>query len=141
MTAGDQPTGEQLYQELRTEAARRRVSLHSLGALLFPNGPGWKLEQMRIAAAPKPETVARVRALIAGQLPPLPDTITRQAREAAGLPASKRQVQEERVLDWRLREKADVEHRLNLSRQAHDLRRPGETLHAAAARLATECRT
>jgi hypothetical protein len=131
----ERPTGEQLYEAMRDAAASKGVSLHRLAALLFPNGPGWKLEQMRIARAPKPVTVERVRCLINGDLPPLPETITRQARAAAGMPPSRRELKERRMLHGQQQARDALERRIALSRRAHDVKLPGESLHAAVQRL------
>lgn len=62
-------------------------------------------------------------------------SITRRERENRGLAPSGRQVNQQRILDGKSAEKAAVEQRINLCRRAHDLRRPGETLHAATKRL------
>ena len=138
------PTGEQLYQELVAEARRRQVGVVRLARQLWPYGPNWKLEQMRIAARPKPATVERIRSVIAGE-PVERDfegaidepvlTITRDERAAQGLPPSRRQIYEERSLRRLAEAKAALQRRIALSRLAHERKLPGETLQAATARL------
>jgi hypothetical protein len=133
------PSGEQLYNELCQAAAARGVSLASFCAPLF-NGASWKIEQLRIAKAPKLATVARVRALIAGEPLPLATwsgrppadprhlTMTRAAAEAAGIPPSGRSQYERHLLDQQTAARARTDWQMALSEEARLSRKPGQTV-------------
>jgi hypothetical protein len=131
-------TGQHLWDEIRQAAARAGMSMQRFSAPLF-NEPNWKLEQLRIAKRPKPSTIARVRALIAGEpIPPpsgnqycaarRPLGLTRTAAEQAGFPPSGRSVAENRNLAQALERKARVDHARDLSELARATRRPGQCL-------------
>lgn len=62
-------TGADLVEAVRREAARRNVAVIDLAAKLSPH-PGTWLKQVAIAKRPKPHTIARVNALLAGQAVP-----------------------------------------------------------------------
>lgn len=142
----DRPSGEDLYQELIAEAKRRSVGVYHLGRKLWPYGTNWKLEQLRIAKAPQEATIKRIRAVIAGESiepsfdaevdPPAP--IARAHRRELGLAPSQREHEENRLLERQLEIKRQLEDRIDVCRLAHAKRLPGETLHAAAARLERE---
>jgi hypothetical protein len=135
-------TGEQLYNELCTAAANAGQSLASFVEPLF-NGASWKIEQMRIAKAPRPRTIERVRALVAGRpLPAVRDRramgLTRIEAEAIGLPPSKRSIYEQYLLEERLKAKARLETIRYLSEEARLSRRPGQTLQERLLELQRE---
>lgn len=67
------PSGAQLYAELEAEAARRGVSMAALCLPLAKFPVNWA-ERLRDASRPRPATVARVRALIAGE--PIPGGVS-----------------------------------------------------------------
>lgn len=141
------PTGEQLYEELAREARARNISATRLAGKIWPYGPSWKLEQLRIAVRPTPATVDKIRAVIAGK-PVDQDfegkvedtrlTITRAERAARGMPPSRREVRETALLRRHAETRSAVERRRRVSRMALEQKRPGETLHAAVARLEQE---
>lgn len=130
-------TGELLYQELCSAAAKAGVSLSAFVRPLFPAG-SWKLEQLRIAQRPTKRTIERVRALIAGDLPaqqPQPSVppstyfrYTRVELEALGVPPSGRSQNEGRLLDAARAARDRVELARKLTEQAHLSRRPGQTI-------------
>ena len=136
MSAPTNPTGEQLYQELVAEARRRQKAVSVLARKIWHVDPRRRLEQMRCAAEPKPLTVDRIRAVIAGQ-PVEPATIRdpsrRFARRRNGAGTSSRLANQANA-------RAAVEERLRLSRLAEARRLPGETLERAARRLEMEPR-
>jgi hypothetical protein len=126
-------TGQQLYDELAAAANAAGVSLRHFVAPLF-NEPSWKLEQLRIAKVPMPATIARVRALIAGE--PLPPTRTSPVK---GKTISRRH---ERITGGETRLSGEViAYRRNLTDMAHAERLPGETLAAAVRRISHQQRT
>lgn len=134
-------TGELLHSELCAAAAAAGKPVGAFVAPLF-NGASWKLEQLRIARKPTPSTIARVRALIAGEpLPPHfrrdPRTIglTRLEAEEAGIPPSERSHYEGHLLRRAIEIKAHVERRLALCDRARLTRRPGQTLADAVREL------
>lgn len=124
MSVAAHPTGAELVHSLWEAARVRGVTLGELAAPLSYN-PQRYLRQLRWAARPKPATVARVEALIAGrELPPpanSPQSSVTTATCGRG-PAAREE------LDYRraLAEAAGVD------------RRPGETLDAAQRRLERE---
>jgi hypothetical protein len=108
--------------------------MQKFSAPLF-NEPNWKLEQLRIAKRPKPSTIARVRALIAGQPipPPSGNQYCRAARtrieaEEAGLAPSARSVRERQTLKQQMERRGRVDLARHLAELAHVSRRPGQTL-------------
>jgi hypothetical protein len=118
-------TGEQLYDELCRAAGAAGKSLSALVAPLF-NGSSWKIEQIRIAQAPKPQTIARVRALIAGE--PLPEGYA-SARKG-------RREDHRRNTDGDHRMSGDeIARRRALTDLARAKQRPGEPLDLAVKRL------
>lgn len=134
----DLPTGEELYAELCSAAAKAGKSLAGFVAPLF-NGNSWKIEQLRIARAPTTITIARVRALCAGA--PLPPTrtgrydrdprafgLSRAEAEASGIPPSGRSINERRSLEDQLSRKDAIERSRRLAEIAHLTRRPGQPL-------------
>lgn len=138
----DRPTGEQLYQELEAEAARRCISLASLATSLWPSAPSWRLEQLRIAKTPKDRTIAQIRGLIAGEIEGVelgPSfKISRDVRRELGIAPSRREINENRLLGSTITNKRIIEERMQICRLAHDRRLPGETLQAAIIRLERE---
>ena len=143
-----QTTGEQLYEELCTAAARSGKSLAAFVGPLF-KGASWKIEQMRIARAPTRQTIARVRALIAGE--PLPPTragrydrdprafgLSRLEAEEMGPPRSLRSINEGRSLEAALERSAAIDRARQLTELAHETRRPGQTLHDRVRELKRE---
>lgn len=86
------PTGSQLVDAIRAHAAETGVAVSRLVLQLSPYPNKW-LSQTECAAVPKPHTVERVRALLAGEpVPPPPSnnfqtplasTADREALEAA----------------------------------------------------------
>lgn len=145
----DHPTGEQLYEELCREAARRAVRVSQLARSLWTYDPANMLDSLRMSRRPIGRTVSRVRDLIAGRpVEPLGkpkarqpfSTMRRAQREEQGLPPSARMHREERSLAVTQKAKRAVEHQRTLSRLAHQRRMPGETLQAAASRLEREQR-
>jgi hypothetical protein len=121
------PTGEDLYEELRAAAAAAGISLHKFAAPLFGE-PNWKLQQLRIAKAPKPLTIARVRALIAGE--PVPQPVPSPKR---GIP---RGDETHRVNDGESRLNGDeIARRRALAESAAAMRAPGETIADAVRRV------
>jgi hypothetical protein len=131
-------TGEQLYQELCRAAGAAGKSLSGFVAPLF-HGASWKIEQLRIARKPTASTVARVRALIAGDpLPPLlrgryirderAFGLSRLAAEAAGIPPSRRSIDEASSLEEQLARRSRIELARDLAEVAHATRRPGQLL-------------
>lgn len=133
----DDITGEQLYEELCRAAGAAGKSLSGFVAPLF-HGASWKIEQLRIAIKPTASTVARVRALIAGE--PLPPTrgqyirderafgLSRADAEAAGIPRSRRSVNEAASLEEQLARRSRLEAARDLAELAHATRRPGQLL-------------
>lgn len=127
------PTGEQLYNELCSAAAKAGRGLGGFAAPLF-NGASWKIEQMRIAARPTPLTVRRVRALIAGE--PIPGhrldvrhlTMTRAQAAELGVPPSGRAKYEQHLLEQQQSARARVEWQMAISEEAKLTRRPGQTI-------------
>lgn len=143
----EHPTGEQLYEELCAEAARRGVPVKQLVRQLWRGEPGRMIDNLRMSKTPFGRTVERVRGLIAGQAieltartePSSPYlTIRRDERRALGLASSDRERRDARSLARTIRMKAKVERRRTICRQATERRLPGETLQAAAARLERE---
>lgn len=122
------PTGEQLCDELRVAAHASGVSLARFCAPLF-KGESWKIEQLRIARKPLRRTVERVRALIAGEpVPEAPPSPLRGRPQGHG---------RHRITDGDTRMTGDeIARRRALTDVAHAQRRPGETLHQAVNRLA-----
>lgn len=117
-------TGEMLYEELRVAAVKAGVSIQKYSAPLFSE-PNWKLEQLRIARQPNPNTIARVRARISGEPIPPP----RGGRFSGGSTADSHRVTEVRV-------PGDViEQRRRLTEAAHENRLPGETIASAVRRI------
>lgn len=75
------PTGEQLVDRLRTFAVAQGMSLQTLARQLSPEPAKW-LQQLRIAQNPKPSTVQRIEALLAGRPVPPPPANNFQAPPA-----------------------------------------------------------
>lgn len=131
-------TGEMLHQELGAAARAAGVSIQKFSTPLF-NEPNWKLEQLRIAKHPKPSTIARVRALVAGEPlpPPSGNQYCRDARafglsrieaEKAGIPPSSRSINESRNLELQQQRRSAAEYARYLADVARETRRPGQTL-------------
>jgi hypothetical protein len=75
-------TGADLIEQLRAEAARRRTTVYSLATRLSPH-PGKWLAQLGIATRPRPTTIARIEALIAGDdVPPPPNNFQAKPHRA-----------------------------------------------------------
>jgi len=70
------PTGAELFEAIRTEAVARGTTPLDLVRPLTPFPSAW-LRQIAAAAQPKPLTIQRVRALIAGR--PIPDKLDESA--------------------------------------------------------------
>lgn len=126
-------TGQLLYDELADAALVAGVPLRQFVAPLF-NEPSWKLEQLRIAKAPMPATIARVRALIAGE--PLPPTRPSPVKGHTIGPRHERIIGVETRLSGEV-----IAQRRNLAERAHAERHPGETLAAAVRRISHQQRT
>lgn len=132
----DTPTGEQLYDELCRAAGAAGRSLSAFAAPLFASS--WKIEQLRIARRPKPETVARVRALCSGRLGAVTRKryfrderaagLSRLQAEALGIPPSMRSLREQRVLEAQAERRAGIEELRRLSEVAKATRKPGQPL-------------
>jgi len=123
-------TGQDLYDDLQRAAHAAGTTLNKFAAPLFAEGQtAWKLEQLRIAHNPMPHTIARVRALIAGE--PLPEARTSPIK---GKTIRTRDERPSGSSETRL--SGDViAARRNLTDQARTERLPGETLAAAVRRL------
>lgn len=140
----DSPNGEHLADALQREARRRGVSLTRLVAPLWGKDRQYRVETLRGVRRPNQETIARIRALIAGQ--PLPARPPRKAhpnqnvrrvdREEAGLPPSKREIAESEKIarDAGQREREEVAKLA--AHRARSSRLPGETLAEAVKREA-----
>lgn len=126
MGAATRLTGELLYAEIVAAADRSGASVRAFVAPLF-NGASWKLEQLRIAKKPTPDTVARVRALIAGE--PLP-AIRRAKRGHVHRATGAVRVEGELVPARDI-----IDQRRELAERAFAERRGGETLHDAVRRI------
>lgn len=75
----DRPTGYQLGQEIRREAHRRNMSLKDFCAPLAAIPASW-VHNLETKGRPRPQTVERVRALIAGaHVPEPPRRVRRHA--------------------------------------------------------------
>jgi hypothetical protein len=123
-------TGQDLYDELQRAARAAGTSLNKFAAPLFAEGQvPWKLEQLRIAKCPMPHTLARVRALIAGE--PLPEA---RPSPIKGKTIRARYERPSGASESRLSSEA-IAFRRNLTDLARTHRLPGETLHAAIRRL------
>jgi hypothetical protein len=136
----ESPTGEQLYDELLEAAAKSGKSLAAFVAPLF-NGASWKIEQMRIAARPKPLTVRRVRALIEGEPIPEPNvdkrhlTMTRARAADLGIPPSGRAKYEQHLLEQQRASRDRLEWQMAISEEARLTRRPGQSVADRAREL------
>lgn len=120
-------TGEQLYQEICTAAARAGKSLAAFARPLFPDT--WKIEQLRIARYPTATTIARVRALIAGEPLPPPEKrlgLTRLDAEEAGMAPSRRSIREAASLSTALDRQTRLERARDLAEAARATRKPGQ---------------
>lgn len=76
------PTGEQLVDAMRCAAIARGLSLNSFASALSEYPARW-IRQTLAASHPKPHTVERVRALIAGERVPPPPPINIVRKRAA----------------------------------------------------------
>jgi hypothetical protein len=81
-TLSDQSTGEDLVKALRDRAWASGVPVRDLALQLSPSPERW-LSQTRQALRPKPHTIARVRALLAGDAVPAPPANNFQASPRA----------------------------------------------------------
>lgn len=121
-------TGEALYDEMRIAAHAAHTTILKFASALYPADTGWKLEQLRIARCPRPLTIARVRALIAGE--PIP---------AAGVGNNKGRTGRRGALVGDAPETRltgdEISRRRDLTEQALAERLPGETIHDAIRRL------
>ena len=145
-------TGEQLYQEICTAAAKAGQGLAPFARPLFGSGcsASWKLEQLRIARYPQRHTIDRVRALVAGK--PIPagpvhrkgvydsdlQRMTRIERERRGLPPSRRAIKESALAENAQERRAQLERARDLADLARETRRPGQTVHARLRELQQE---
>lgn len=138
-------TGAHLVALVEQAARQRGLPINDFARPLSSDPNGW-LEQLTLAIRPQTWTIARVRALIEGR--PIPETprhqipnglsISRAERARRGMePSGRSRIEREAIVRQTATRRAD-EHRLALSRKAHELRQPGETLAACAARLAKE---
>lgn len=132
VSLSEEPTGAELANAIRAEAERLGVSISSLAAMLRPNNPNKFIEQLELSQKPTASTVARIRALLAGEpLPPLPDPRRRGTNSTAStIAAAERQCAQRVVQD---RQKRD-------GFRAHEVRRPGESLANASVRLGDRLR-
>jgi len=132
----DYPTGAQLTEELRNAAHQLdlplAVFLAPISGVMSPNR---YLAQLSIAKRPKPETVARIRALITGQNvdPTLPPHYFDRRNPVSGNAIMRDRAQ---AVAEEARRKEDEARRA--SEMARALRGPGETLADAAKREAVE---
>lgn len=115
------PTGADLFRLLEAEADRRGLTVNRFIRPLAIN-PGPYLANLRKAKRPKPETVARVRALIAGEDVPEPAWKQERARQ----------------VDSIHEERGRVEERQQAAETAALARLPGETLADAVRREAVD---
>lgn len=134
------PTGEQLYEELCAAAAAAGARVDVFAAPLFGSGyVTWKLEQLRIARRPLRRTVDRVRSLIAGvTIAPVScrrgeyareyQQLTRAQADALGLPPSGRAIRDAKHIELQQRMRHRTELLRELTEQAHQDRRPGQTV-------------
>jgi hypothetical protein len=127
-------TGAELHSLLELSARNAGVGLRKFVAPLA-NHPETFLDQLKIAANPKPRTIERITALLEGR--PIPPgqgvpvgvvTCTRAEREARGLPPSGRMIRDEKSLSAVEKQKAWVEHTRHLTELAHQTRRPGQAI-------------
>jgi len=122
---GARPSGRDLVDALRAAAAKRGVSLRLFVAPLSSNQTAF-ITSLEMAQKPYQLTIDRVAALIAGE--PVPPARKSNFQGHDGTCA--RHHNGEAMI------RADeIEERRRLARQAHDIRRPGETLEAAIKRL------
>lgn len=128
----EHPTGADLAGAIRSEAERRGVTIATLVSELRPGHPSKYLEQLQLSQKPTASTVARIRALLAGEpVPPLPDPRRRGTNSTASTLASADRQGSERAAQERLKRDGF---------RAHEVRRPGEALADANARLGQRLR-
>ncbi len=141
----ERPTGQQLHDALLAAARASDLSQRTFLAPLW-NLPKNGMEQLRATEWPKPATVARIRAFLAGEPiePPAkkeahPNQLVRRTeREAAGLPPSERELAEKRSLTLSAAAEADRQAKIETAERAALRRLPGETLQDAVKREARE---
>lgn len=125
----DRVTGETLHREVAEAAKRSRQTITAFAKPLWKYATWTRLEQLRIAKSPKPETVERIRHFIA----------TGEVREAAPAEGpSRNAVEEARRIEQAASATERVEEARAEARVVHATRRPGETLAEAVAREARE---
>jgi hypothetical protein len=140
----DRPTGAELCAALDVAALAGGEAIYEFIKPLS-DYPHQFYSQLREAKRPKLHTVARVRALIAGEDVPaarnkLPDVVTcrREEREERGLPPSGRELRDARQLEQLADKREREAERRMESDVAVSSRKPGETLAEAVARTASE---
>ncbi|HEY8593286.1 MAG TPA: hypothetical protein VIL42_10555 [Sphingomicrobium sp.] len=108
--------GQKLYDELVAAAAAAGMGLKRFAQPLWNQDSGWKLEQLRIAKRPQAATIARVRALIAGDPLPPPHNAPSADRDDDGL----RRPDSRSNLEAVNRDRAKVAHLRDVNETRHE---------------------
>ncbi|HVM38312.1 MAG TPA: hypothetical protein VM265_08000 [Sphingomicrobium sp.] len=134
-------TSEQLLAEIDAFiAANPGLNRYRFSVAL--NATSGAVQMIGRAKFPKPETVEKVRTLIARGIAAPPAgaaaPITRDRRAAAGLPPSMRQVREEHSIDLCAANRERIEREQKRAEEARRTRRPGQSLAARILELGRE---